>query len=141
MIWIPLLIVIVSVSLVDIRTRYVSPLLVVPLVGLVLGGWGIGFWEVSWLGGVLAFIGTMVVSLPLGDVFAFALCGLLVGPEIAMSALLTCLIGLLLILVTVGERISIVRHPFFPYLGTLVATFTLLFSPPDFHGIFTGIFS
>jgi len=128
MMWIPLLIVVISVSIMDIRTRFVSPLLIVPLIGLVLGGWLGGAWDVSWIGGALAFVGTMAVSLPLGDVFAFSLCGLLVGPEIALSALAFALACLFVVLVTYGERVSLVRHPFFPYLGALVVASRLAFS-------------
>jgi len=80
---------------------------------------------VDWLGGALGFIGTMAVKLPLGDVFAFALCGLLVGPAVALSALAVCCGALLVVLLAFGHQWSLVQHPFFPYLGGLVLAFSI----------------
>jgi hypothetical protein len=128
MIWIPLLIVVGSIAWIDIRTRFVPPTLIVPLLAMILVGWYFGWWPVSWLGGLLAIVGTASIKLPLGDVCGFALCGLLVGPLVAMSALIAAVGGLLAFLLIWGDRVSIVRHPFFPYLGGLVLVWCLAFS-------------
>lgn len=126
MIWIPLLIVVGSIAWIDVRTRVVPPTFIAPLLAFILFGWGIGWWPVSWLGGALALIGTAGLKLPIGDVVGFALCGLLAGPLAAMSALLVASAGLLVVLTQFGDRMSLVQHPFFPYLGALVVAFSLI---------------
>jgi hypothetical protein len=132
-----LYIIITSISVVDIRTRYVSPVLIVPLLIAVLTGWMLDGWAIAWLGGAMALVGTAALKLPLGDVLGYTLCGLLAGPMPTIWALAVAATGLFLMLHFFGHRINLVRHPFFPYLAALVAAFSLL----DSQGIFTAIFT
>lgn len=136
--WVMLLVVVACVSIQDIRTRYVSPALVGPLLVAVLVGWWMGWWPLSIFGAVGASLGTMLLSLPVGDVVGYTLCGLLVGPFPTIWALVVAALGLFLLLHFAGHRINLVRHPFFPYLGTLVVAFTLVDSLAIFTAIFTG---
>lgn len=116
-----------AISWQDIRTRYVSPVLILPLLGLTLIGWSFGLWALHPIGGLMVGVSAYLIRLPLGDVFGLVICGLLTGPLAVMTALLICSIGLLVFLLTVGHRWSLVRHPFFPYVGTLVLIFSGLF--------------
>jgi hypothetical protein len=45
-----------------------------------------------------------------------------------MTALLVSSTVLLVFLMAFGHRWSLVRHPFFPYVGTLVLIFSVTFS-------------
>lgn len=121
--------VVVAISWVDIRTRYVSPLIVGPLLAATLIGKIFGLWDLSLIGGVLVFISAYLIRLPLGDVIGLAICALLAGPLAAMTALFVGTMGLLIYLGLFGNRWSIVRHPFFPYVGAMVLIFSRLFSP------------
>ena len=135
--WWMLGVIVVSISIQDIRRRYVSPMLVGPLLLGVLIGWWSGGWALSLVGGLVALVGTVALKLPLGDVVGYTLCGLLAGPFAASWALVVAAIGLYGMLRWMGHRVNLVRHPFFPYLGTLVAAFSLL----DSQGIFTVFFT
>lgn len=123
-----LCVIVLSISIMDIRTRYVSPQLILPLtLGVCIGGVA-GLWPLSVVGGLVAFSGTLLLGLPLGDVIGFGLCGLLAGPTAAALALMICALGLFLVLRFLGHRLNLVQHPFFPYLGGTVLIFSRLFS-------------
>lgn len=117
-----------AISWQDIRTRYVSPLLIGPLLLLTLIGWSFGLWGLSPIGGLMVGVSAYLIRLPLGDVIGLAICGLLTGPLPAMTALLVSSMALVIFLVVFGHRWSLVRHPFFPYVGGLVLIFFRLFS-------------
>src|SRR5512137_1428734 len=122
--WITLVGTVVLVAAIDIWKRYVPPML---LVGMILGTLGSSFWHGSTvsLTGFAAGLLT-AIALPAGDVAATALCGLIVGPEIILWAEATAFLGLHVVLRTLGHRISLVQHPFFPYLGGMILLYTLV---------------
>jgi hypothetical protein len=122
-----LVLTVTAISLIDIRTRYVPPLLVAILLSLTLTGWSFGLWDLSILGGPVVMIPAWAMRLPLGDVFGLMICGLLTGPLPTMTAFFVCFLGLLLFLWIFGRRVSLIRHPFFPYVGTLILIFSQLF--------------
>jgi hypothetical protein len=117
-----------AISWVDIRTRFVSPLLILPLLLLTLIGWSSGLWGLSLIGGLMGGVAAWLIRLPLGDVFGLFLCGLLAGPLPTMTALMVSTLGIAIFLAVFGHRVSLVRHPFFPYCGALVLIFSRLFS-------------
>ena len=119
---------ILTISLVDIWTRYVPPVVIYLLSGVILIGWTFGLWALSPTGGLLVFVAAYLVRLPMGDVFGLGLCGLLTGPLPTMTALVLASAGLLAYLALFGQRWSLVQHPFFPYVGTLVLIFSITLS-------------
>jgi hypothetical protein len=117
-----------AISWQDIRTRYVSPILVGPLLLLTLIGWSFGLWDLHPIGGLMVGVSAYLIRLPFGDVVGLAICGLLTGPLPTMTALFVSSTVLLVFLMAFGHRWSLVRHPFFPYVGTLVLIFSVTFS-------------
>lgn len=116
-----------TISWVDIRSRYVGAPVIALLMGATLIGWSFGLWTLSILGGLLVAIAAWLIRLPLGDVFGLMLCGLLAGPLVAMTALMVSTLAITIFLALFGHRVSLVRHPFFPYCGALVLIFSQLF--------------
>jgi hypothetical protein len=117
-----------AISCQDIRTRYVSPPMVLLLLALTLIGWTSGLWDLYPIGGLMVILGAYLVRLPLGDVIGLGICGLIAGPLAGMTALVVSSMGLLIFLSIFGRRVSLVRHPFFPYVGGLVLIFSMIFS-------------
>lgn len=116
------------VSWVDIRNRHVGAPVIGFLMGLTLTGWISGLWGLSLTGGLMVGVAAWLVRLPLGDVFGLALCGLLTGPLASMTALMISSLGISIFLALFGHRVSLVRHPFFPYCGAMVLIFSRMFS-------------
>jgi hypothetical protein len=123
-----LLFTVVTISVTDILTRYVPPVMVAILLSMTLIGWSFGLWDLSLLGGPVVMIPAWMIRLPLGDVFGLAICGLLTGPLPTMSAFLVCSMALFMFLTLFGHRVSLVRHPFFPYVGAMVLIFSMTFT-------------
>lgn len=123
-----LLAVVGAISWVDIRSRYVGAPVIGLLTGLTLIGWSSGLWGLSLIGGLMVGAAAWLIRLPLGDVFGLALCGLLTGPLPTMTALMISTLVITIFLAMFGHRVSLVRHPFFPYCGAMVLIFSRLFS-------------
>ncbi len=136
-----LVFVILVVSILDIRYRYVPPVpMILIAVNTALVAWLIGA-DVSLTGSLAGLL--VLVALPAGDAVGMAICGLLVGPAIILTAELTAFLGLLAFLTCYGEKISLVQHPFFPYLGAVVLVYAWIlpmYFPNHFPIIFPLIF-
>ncbi len=136
-----LVFVILLVSIFDIKHRYVPPVMMCLIyVNTALVAWWIGA-GVSLTGSLAGLL--VLVALPAGDAVGMAICGLLVGPAIIMAAEATAFLGLLAFLTCYGERISLVQHPFFPYLGAVVLIYAWIlpmYFPNHFPIIFPLIF-
>ena len=126
MTWPLLLTVLAACSAWDLRTRTIPAGLLASLGAAILTVTLPGWVPWSWPGFATGFGAAWLARLPVGDRWACALTGGLVGAWVIGGALGLAYLGLLMVLRFVGRRVSLVGHPFFPYVAALVAGLTPL---------------
>lgn len=104
----------------DIATRTIPGWVLVTLWGLVSIVSLATMTPLSMLGLLAGYGGAWLAALPGGDRKALALVGSILGPEVIVPAQLFAYSGLVLVVLTVGERRSIIGAPFFPWLALAI---------------------